>query len=87
MPSFLAKFGRAAKADICDKDGWIGIDRSDPILTCGLFSICALLLRMIWNSSILIHGLGHVVLTAIVDRDPHFINAVRSTIGQSPDYP
>jgi hypothetical protein len=55
--------------------GWIGIDRSDLILSCGLFLICALLLRISWNSSILIHGLGHVLLTAIVDRDPHFIKA------------
>jgi hypothetical protein len=56
--------------------GWSGIDRSDPIITCGIFLICDLLLRMSWNSSILIHGLGHVLLIEIVDRDAHFIKAV-----------
>jgi hypothetical protein len=48
--------------------------QADPILTWLLFLICALLLRIIWNSAIVIHGLGHVCLTAIVDRQPLFVN-------------
>ncbi len=53
---------------------WIGIDRFNTPLVCLLFIACSVLLRFAWNLAILIHGLGHVLLTAIVDRDPTFIN-------------
>ena len=36
--------------------------------------LSAFLLRVIWNISILIHGSGHVLVTAILDRDLSFIN-------------
>ncbi len=50
-----------------------GIDRFSPILICLLLPICSFLLRTIWNGAILMHGLGHVLVTAIVDRDPRFV--------------
>ncbi len=37
--------------------------------------IVCLLSRVIWNVAIIIHGLGHVLLTAILDRDLSFIKA------------
>ena len=53
---------------------WMGIETSNPLLICLLFIACSVLLRFSWNLAILIHGLGHVLLTAIVDRDLTFIN-------------
>jgi hypothetical protein len=52
----------------------MGIDRFNPPLVCLLFIICSVLLRFAWNLAILLHGFGHVLLTAIVDRDLAFIN-------------
>lgn len=48
----------------------VGLETSSPVAASLIFLLCAVLTRAIWNSAILIHGLGHVVLTAIVDRDP-----------------
>jgi hypothetical protein len=48
----------------------INIEHPSPIL----LLTCAVLLRVIWNIAIITHGLGHVLLTAIVDRDPTFVN-------------
>ncbi len=53
---------------------WIGIDRFNPPLVCLLFIACSILLRFAWNLAILIHGFGHVFLSAIVDRELAFIN-------------
>ncbi|MEH1809781.1 hypothetical protein [Nostoc sp.] len=65
-------------------------------LTCSLFLVNAVLLRFIWNSSILIHGFGHVLLTAILDKKLSFFkisnilenrnlfNTLRSLIPFSP---
>jgi hypothetical protein len=53
---------------------WIGIENLNLPLICLLFIACSVLLRFAWNLAILIHGLGHVLLTAIVDRDLAFIN-------------
>ena len=53
---------------------WIGIDSLNPPLVCLLFVACSVLLRFVWNIAILLHGFGHVFLTAIVDRDLAFIN-------------
>jgi hypothetical protein len=53
---------------------WMGIEISNPLLICLLFIACSVLLRFSWNLAILIHGLGHVLLTAIVDRDLTVIN-------------
>ncbi|GAB4383273.1 MAG: hypothetical protein Kow00121_44880 [Elainellaceae cyanobacterium] len=53
-----------------------GIETPNSAFTCFLFLISAFLLRAIWNSAILIHGFGHVFLTAIVDRDSSFIKAI-----------
>ncbi|WP_310413512.1 hypothetical protein [Chamaesiphon sp. OTE_8_metabat_110] len=49
---------------------WIDIDYPSPIL----LLTYAVLLRIVWNIAIITHGLGHVLITAIVDRDPTFIN-------------
>ena len=53
---------------------WLGIESFNPPLVCLLFVACSVLLRFAWNLAILIHGLGHVLLTAIVDRELAFIN-------------
>jgi hypothetical protein len=53
---------------------WMGSEKLNPPLICLLFIACSFLLRVVWNLAILIHGLGHVLLTAIVDRDLTFIN-------------
>ena len=37
----------------------------------GLLSACGL--RIIWNSAVVVHGLGHVLVTAILDRNLYFI--------------
>lgn len=47
--------------------------KTNLILLGSLFLISAFLLRAIWNSSILIHGLGHTLLIAIFDRNLCFI--------------
>jgi hypothetical protein len=52
---------------------WGGIG-SNPLLICSCLIGCTFLLRIIWNISILIHGLGHVFLIAVVDRDRSVIN-------------
>jgi hypothetical protein len=52
-----------------------GIDISNPALIYLAFLLGTVLLRAIWNSAILIHGLGHVCITSIVDRDLSFIKA------------
>jgi len=51
----------------------IGIGTLGLPLTCSLFLVNAVLLRFIWINSILIHGFGHVLLTAIVDKKISFI--------------
>jgi hypothetical protein len=61
-----------------------GIEISSLPLTCILFFVSAFLLRAVWNSSILIHGLGHVLLTAIFDQDPSFIQAANIREHRSP---
>ena len=45
-----------------------------PVLAGSTFLLSAFLLRVIWNISALIHGLGHVLVTAILDWDSSFIN-------------
>jgi hypothetical protein len=52
---------------------WGGLELSPP-LACSYSIICTFLLRIIWNISILIHGLGHVFFIAIIDQNPSFIN-------------
>jgi hypothetical protein len=52
----------------------IGIEPSSWTSTCFLFLLSTFLLRGIWNSAVLIHGLGHVCLIAILDRDPQFFH-------------
>jgi hypothetical protein len=66
IPEFIAAFILA----------WIGVETGDLASNCLLFLVTTVLLRVIWNSAILLHGLGHVFLVAIVDRDPSFIKAV-----------
>lgn len=51
----------------------MGIENLGLPLTCWLFLVNAVLLRFVWNSAMLIHGLGHVLLTATVDRNFSFI--------------
>ena len=51
----------------------IGIEPLGLPLVGSLFLINAVLLRFIWNSSILIHGFGHVLVTAILDKKLSFI--------------
>jgi hypothetical protein len=47
----------------------ISISKNLELLTfCCLFTAIAILIRLIWNSAILIHGLGHVSAIAIVAR-------------------
>ena len=41
------------------------------LLSIGLL-ICSW--RIVWNSALVIHGLGHVFTTAILDRNLHFIS-------------
>ncbi|MBD3886626.1 hypothetical protein IFO70_33720 [Phormidium tenue FACHB-886] len=53
-----------------------GLETSSPALICLLFLVSAVVLRATWNSAILIHGLGHVLLIAIVDRDSSFIKSI-----------
>ncbi|GAP94296.1 hypothetical protein [Leptolyngbya sp. NIES-2104] len=50
-----------------------GIRMPSLLLLSSFFLISAFLLRFIWNSAILIHGLGHTLLTAIFDQDLYFI--------------
>lgn len=51
----------------------IGIGSLGFTLTCSLFLVNAVLLRFVWNSSLLIHGFGHVLLTATADKQLSFI--------------
>jgi hypothetical protein len=53
---------------------WMGIESFNPPLVCLLFIACSIVLRFTWNLAILLHGLGHVFISAIVDRDLAFIN-------------
>lgn len=46
-----------------------------------LFHICSLLLRFIWQSAIIVHGLGHTVVIAISDRE--LSNYLSSTLPTS----
>jgi hypothetical protein len=46
---------------------WMGIESLNPPLVCLLVIGCCLLLRFVWNLAILIHGLGHVLVAAIVE--------------------
>ncbi len=52
------------------------INTSNLTLVVLLFLTSTFLLRATWNSSVLIHGLGHVLLTAIFDQDPGFVKVV-----------
>jgi hypothetical protein len=54
----------------------VGIRITNLTLLGLLFFTSAFLLRVIWNSSILIHGLGHTLLIAILDQNPLFINDI-----------
>ena len=51
----------------------IGVGNLGLPLACLLFLVNAVLLRFIWNTSILIHGFGHVFLTAVIDKKLSFI--------------
>lgn len=51
----------------------IGVGPLGLPLACSLFLVNAVFLRSIWNISILIHGFGHVLLTAIIDKKLSFI--------------
>lgn len=51
----------------------IGIQTLELPQKCLLFAVNAVMFRLLWNSSILIHGFGHVVCTAIVARSPAFM--------------
>lgn len=53
---------------------WMGIESLNHPLIYLLFIACSVLLRFAWNLAILLHGFGHVFLSAIVDRDLAFIN-------------
>jgi hypothetical protein len=48
---------------------WINVGHPSLIL----LLTYAVVLRIVWNIAIITHGLGHVLITAIVDRDPTFI--------------
>ena len=41
----------------------------DLLYICLLLSIYSLILRLVWNSAIALHGLGHTVAIALADRD------------------
>jgi hypothetical protein len=43
---------------------------------CLLFLLLTLLLRLVWNGAILIHGLGHAIAIATIDRQPDALNIV-----------
>lgn len=48
-----------------------------PSLTLiSLFLVSSFLVRAIWNSATVIHGFGHVCLTAIFDQNPSFVKCV-----------
>jgi hypothetical protein len=51
---------------------------------CLLFLVSAALLRLVWNSAILIHGLGHVLVIAAVDKQPSFIKFANLLENRSP---
>ncbi len=55
-----------------------GAEFSNPVLSALWFLLHflsgAVLLRTTWNFSILIHGLGHVAVIAVLDRDLGFVN-------------
>lgn len=46
----------------------MGVDNFGFVWDCMLFLAIAMLLRLVWNSSILIHGLGHPIAIATIDR-------------------
>ena len=52
----------------------INIDNLDCISSLLLFLILSILFRLIWNSAILIHGLGHTIAIAIVDKQLSTLN-------------
>ncbi len=62
---------------------FIGI-KAEPMLVSSLFLASACLLRLIWTGSIVLHGLGHVCLIAVCDRNPRFFNAVNILEHQRP---
>lgn len=59
-------------------------DSLSPISVGLLFLSSAFLLRTIWNVSILIHGSGHVLVTAILDREFSFIRTANILENRSP---
>jgi hypothetical protein len=54
----------------------ISIDNFDLSLAFLLFLSIATLLRLVWNSAIFIHGLGHAITIATLDRQPNALNVV-----------
>lgn len=52
----------------------LGIEIQPAIFLCCL-CFSGFLLRVLWNSALIIHGLGHALLTAIFDQDPSFFRA------------
>ncbi|OWY63320.1 hypothetical protein B7486_53745 [cyanobacterium TDX16] len=54
----------------------ISIDNLDLPWAFLLFLSIAMLLRLVWNSAILTHGLGHALAIATLDRQPNALNIV-----------
>ena len=48
------------------------------------FFLIGLALRTIWNSTIIVHGAGHVLITAIIDKNLSFINLTNILENQKP---
>ena len=44
---------------------------------CSLWLICSIILRPVWNSAIVVHGLGHTMAIALADRELSAINLTR----------
>ena len=49
------------------------IETFPPLQQCCLFLILSFLFRLCWNTAIFIHGLGHVLVTALIDKNLSFI--------------
>ena len=41
---------------------------------CLLFLACSALIRLIWNSAIIVHGLGHTIAISLLDKELSFFN-------------
>ena len=52
----------------------LATDTKELLDICALLLVCSVILRFVWNSAIVVHGLGHTIAIAVLDRDLSALN-------------